>query len=197
MITVHRIYEWRPRFSLQAAFVGVALVRILLAAWVIPARREAGFAVWDLAVRNAICESFASVPQGTATIDPTTAAPDFVGGNPSSQFEKGPLDALNKTGTRTLWNPNASYDVREALRSESQADLAQRLLTHFESGFAEHGLKRISLSPGAICPPVVEKSTIWVSSHRDWNTTVTVNVRVDANLGDAEVLVTHFARPMF
>jgi hypothetical protein len=194
---VERILQWRPRFGLRATFLGIAFVCVLLATWVVLARGEADFAAWDLAVRNEICENFASAPRGTATIDPTTSTPDLSGGDPAAEFEGGRVDALTTTGTHTLWSPNANYDVRDALRNESPANLAQRLLTHFESGLAERGLKRVSLSPGAICPPVVEKTTVWVSSRRDWNTTVTVQVRVDANLGEAEVLVTHFARPLF
>jgi hypothetical protein len=194
---VPRIFDWRPRFSLRTALIGVTLICVLLAFWFIAARREADFAAWDLAIRNQICERFAAVPRGVSPLDPVSAMPDFIGDNPSAGFEDSRLAALTATDVHTLWSPSVTFDVRQSLHDESPVALGQRLLAHFESGFAERGLKRISLSPGGICPPVVEKSTIWVSARRDWNTTVTVKVRVDANLGEAEVLVSHFARPLF
>lgn len=188
--------NWRRfRFGLRSLFVLVTMLCIGLGLKFPSDRRAAYIETWDRALRNVICENIATVPNCLAVAKLMEQSPSIVATDKLWPNDEPAARPRKVNDILTSWAPNIVLDVSTALQLEQPAALANRLLKHYESGLAEHGLQRISFEPGMTCPTTTESSAVWVSDRPELNTFVTIAVRVSADTNQGNVQIRHVARP--
>lgn len=184
----------RFRFSLRTAFLVVTLASIAAAFPLAHHRRAAAVESWDLALRNAICENIARLPAGGKFSD----SPDVLATKAltlSADIDQSPRLTNEDFAPLTYWSPAATLDVTEALQNESPADLAERLIRHYEARLEHHGLVRKTVQLCAFGPDSTEPSSVWLSERPELGGMVTIEVRVDESAQTAAIQIRHIARP--
>jgi hypothetical protein len=184
----------RLRFTLRTAFLVVTIVSVAAAILIAHHRRAAAIESWDRALRNAICENIARLPDGGKFTDP----PDVLANKsvaPLADIDQSPRLTNDDLAPLTYWSPTAMLDVTEALQNESPADLAERLIRHYEAGFERHGLIRKTVQLCAFGPDSTQPSSVWLTERPELGGMVTVEVRVDESAQTAAIQIRHVARP--
>lgn len=184
----------RLRFSLRTAFIAVTLVCIAIAIPIARHRQLAAIESWDAGLRNAICENLARTPAGTAIRDSASAdEPAAIPGE--IQIADSPRLSTEDLAPLTYWSPSVTLDVAAALETETAADLAERLIRHYESELDRHGMARKTIQLCAFGPDSTTPSSVWLSERPEFGGMVTIDVRVDEPAQTATVQIRHIARP--
>jgi hypothetical protein len=188
------------RFTLKTALITITLLSLCLGYVIGRQRGAAAFEAWDVALRNIICENIAVIPQGTALIESSKAGVEALLQErqlAELSFQPQPdIAALKNVRPLTSWSPAVTLDVAQELKSGTPIVVANRLLQHYESGLAKHGLVRIAANPGTCDVATSEPSSMWVSKRPELSTVVIIDVRVDGHTSRGDARIRHIGRPL-
>jgi hypothetical protein len=188
------VSRFRLHFRLRSLFLATTFIALALGIWLQQHRQSAAIAAWDLQLRNLICEKLAAIPAHTRAVDP----PDSSLGQtspPRIDAEQLPRLDSRQLSSLTYWTPTITLDVSDALRTESPAQVAERLLRHYESGLELHAMVRKSIQLCSTGPQSTEPSSVWLSADPRRGAMITIDVRVDELSRTATIQYRHIARP--
>jgi hypothetical protein len=192
----------RLQFSLKAVLVVVTLVSLWLGYWQIQKLRrlERYRRATELARQMQFIETAVKANLATPPLDTTIVAPKGLSADwflVSNDQQRSNLDSsagLLFAGkpTNSVVKLDLTLDARKALDVTTVWGLRKRLLRHYQSGLAEHGLSRIIGRDGVTDPQADELWSVWMAKTQNQNVTVYIRVRLDddATQASAQILMT-------
>ena len=168
--------RFRLRFSLKAILILFTAACLWLGFKIARERRADALASRADSIAATILASCSEAPAGTKLIR-RSGHPSLAGEAHAVQRYEKSKELLAGDEICRVLIPRVELDVGEALQSESIRDLGDRLLAHYEADLPKLGLRRLP------------EWAVWVSDRANVDTTVYVQVRVDADTESAFVQI--------
>jgi hypothetical protein len=174
--TTRHIRPWRIRISLKAVFLIITVLCIWLAIRTTRERRSEGMVDVYVAIHNAIMNNMGSAPDGASIVPAKlhgVPAEIQIGG-----FERTKRFAgENLNGTVVVEVP---LKLEDSLMEDSSTNISGRLLTHYERGFDQIGLRRAGTRPN-------DESTTAVWRMPEHGVCLVIDVLIDLPAKNAKV----------
>lgn len=184
----------RFRFSLKAMFLLITLLCVIFGYTFGRHQRAAELERWDFELYELIRANVDQLPE-LAAFPATRQSRRFIPKEEQDHWRGNRYQQVLQDGELfTHWGTEITLDLKEALKVQTPFGVANRLLSFYEAGLREHGLRQLHSKRGEFEPPLSEPSSIWVSERPDFNTIVEVEVSVSDDTEQGVIRFRHYGR---